>query len=264
MRTRLSAALGGIELHSIDPAIYIQRINEGAPGIEVSAGNRSGNSGQHVNGIQRKTMDISIQFSINLPKTEILRRAEILQQVNAWAAAGGNLTVNYRDRQKLRVKCISYPGIDGIDRWTENYEIQFRAFPIPFWQSMDAESVTVAATASQNASISLRETGGGLLCFSAANSSGSTVNTLTIASNNRHFSFTGLGLADGEKLQADYDEDGVQRIRIQASGGTWRSAMAARETNSYDDIILNPGLNTVSLTAGASVAWQIWTYGRWI
>ena len=264
MRTRLSAALGGIELHSIDPAIYIQRINEGAPGIEVSAGNRAGNSGQHVNGIQRKTMDVSIQFSINLPKTEILRRAEILQQVNAWAAAGGNLTVNYRDRQKLRVKCISYPGIDGIDRWTENYEIQFRAFPIPYWQSMDAESVSISATASGNTAMWIRETGGGLICCEATNSSGSTVDTAAIAANGRNFTFSSLGLANGEKLRCDYDDDGIQRIRIQASGGTWRSAMAARATISNDDILLNPGQNTVYVSSGAALAWQIWTYGRWI
>lgn len=264
MRTRLSAALNGTELHSIAPEIYIQRINEEAPVMEVSAGDRACGEGQHLNSIRRKTADISIQFSIDVPKRETLRRAEILQQVNAWAAAGGDLTVNYRDRQKMRVRCASLPGIDGIDRWTENYEITLRAFEIPYWVSMDKTSVTIAATSSGDTTMRIRETGGGLLCCEATNSSGSTVNTAAIAANGRNFTFSSLGLADGEKLRCDYDENGIQRIRIQASGGTWRSAMAARAAISNDDIILNPGLNTVYVSSGAALAWTVWTFGRWI
>lgn len=264
MRTRLSAALDGIELHGIDPAICIQRIREDAPGIEISTGNRAGGSGQHLNSLKRKTMVVSIQFGIDLPKRETLRRAEILQQVSAWAQAGRNLTVNYRDRQKLRVRCTGLPEINGIDRWTENYEIEFRTMEIPFWQSMDRTSVSISATASGNTEMRIRETGGGLLCCEAVNGSGSTVDTAAIAVNGRNFTFAGLGLANGETLRCDYDEDGIQRIRILGTGGVWRSAMAARHPISHDDLILQPGQNTVYVSSGAALSWTVWTFGRWL
>lgn len=263
MRTRLSVALNGVELHSIDPAICIQRIGEESPQMEASAGNRAGGDGQHLNSLTRKTDDISVQFGIDLPKRETLHRAEILQQVNAWASVGGDLSVNYRDRQKMRVRCVSLPEIDGVDRWTENYEIRFRAYETPYWQSMDRESVTATAGTAVNTTLSVRETAGGKLSISAANSSGSTVNEFAIAANNRHFAFENLGLANGETLVIDYDERDIQRIGIISSGGVFRSAIAKRTVTSNDDILLNFGLNQISMTADAAVALTAYTYGRW-
>ena len=263
MRTKISVALNGIELHSLDEAIILQSLDEATPNWNITAGNRGNKTGQYVNSIEERYREIGITFAID-EKQDLIRRAEILQRVFAWAKAGGDLTVNYRDRQKLRVICTALPAIKTVTKWAETYSITFRAYGIPYWQSMDEESVTVAATASANATLQIRETGGGLLCFTAANASGSTVNTLAIAANNRHYSFANLGLLDGETMRVDYDENGLQRIRIQASGGTWRSVMSKRETTSNDDIILNPGTNTVSMTSGSAVTWRIFTKGRWI
>ena len=260
MRTRLSAALNGVELHSVDPAIYIQRVNEGAPGMDVSAGNRSGNVGQHLNGIYRKTLDVDVVFSVNVPKRETARRANILQQVSAWAAAGGDLTVNYRDRQKLRVRCVSFPEISGIDQWTDNYTLTFRAFQVPYWVSQDAESATISAGTSGSATLRLRESAGGKLCFEATNGSGSTVNAVTVSANGKTITFSSLGLANGEKLIGDYDNNDIQRLRI-LNGGTYRSVLDKR--TGADDVPLKYGGNTVSVTSGAALSWKVYTYGRW-
>ena len=261
MRTRLSVALNGVELDSIDPAICIQSIDEDAPNMDVSVGNRSGNNGQHLNGVYRKTMDVSIQFSIDAPKRETLRRAAILQQVTAWAASGGNLTINYRDRQKLRGACVGLPRIDGMDRWTSNYEIIFRAFQVPYWVSQDAESATISAGTSGSATLRLRESAGGKLCFEATNSSGSTVNAVTVSANGRTITFSSLGLVNGEKLIGDYDENDIQRLRI-LNGSTYRSVLDKR--TGADDVMLNCGGNTVSVTSEAALSWNVYTYGRWI
>ena len=48
MRTRISVALNGIELHSLDGGIVLQGVDEGAASWNISAGNRAGNAGQHV------------------------------------------------------------------------------------------------------------------------------------------------------------------------------------------------------------------------
>lgn len=260
MITRLSAALNNAELHSIAPEICIQSINENAPSMDVSVGNRSGNIGQHLNGVYRKALDVSIQFSIDSPKREILRRVSILQQVAAWASSGGVLTVNYRDRQQLRVSCVGLFGIDGIDKWTSNYEVVFRALQVPYWVSQDAESTTISAGTSGSVSLRVKETGGGKLCFQATNSSGSTVNTASISANGKTISFSSLGLANGEKLIGDYDENDIQRLRI-LNGSTYRSVLDKR--TGADDVLLKQGGNTVSVSSGAALSWNVYTYGRW-
>ena len=52
MRTRISVALNGIELHSLDGGIVLQGVDEGAASWNISAGNRAGNAGQHVTSVE--------------------------------------------------------------------------------------------------------------------------------------------------------------------------------------------------------------------
>lgn len=259
MRTRISVALNGAELHAIDAAIVLQGVDEGAASWNITAGNRAGNDGQHVNSIEKRYRDVVVNFAI-AEKRDLIRRANIIQQVCGWAAAGGDLTVSYRDRQKLRVMCLSLPAVKSPDKWAETYSITFRAYQVPFWQSVDAESAAISAGTSGSTSLRVKETGGGKLCFQATNSSGSTVNTASISANGKTISFSSLGLANGEKLIGDYDERDIQRIRI-LNGSTYRSVLDKR--TGADDVLLKQGGNTVSVSSGAALSWNVYTYGRW-
>lgn len=259
MRTRISVALNGAELHAIDAAIVLQGVDEGAASWNIATGNRAGNDGQHVNGIEKRYRDVVVNFAI-AEKRDLIRRANIIQQVCGWAAAGGDLTVSYRDRQKLRVMCVSLPAVKSLDKWAETYSITFRAYQVPFWQSMDAESAAISAGTSGSASLRVKETGGGKLCFKATNSSGSTVNTASISANGKTISFSSLGLANGEKLIGDYDDNDIQRLRI-LNGSTYRSVLDKR--TGADDVLLKQGGNTVSVSSGAALSWNVYTYGRW-
>ena len=259
MRTKISVALNGIELHSIDGAIVLQGVDESAPNWNITAGNRAGNSGQRITGFEKRYRDITVSFAI-AEKTDLIRRADIIQQVCAWAAAGGDLTVSYRDRQRLRVVCAALPAVKTLTKWAEAYSITFRAYQVPFWESMDEESVTINAGTSGSATLRIRETGGGKLSFVATNGSGSTVNSVTISANGKTMTFASLGLANGEKLIGDYDENDIQRLRI-LNGSTYRSVLNKR--TGADDILLKYGGNTVSLTSGSALSWKIYTFGRW-
>ena len=259
MRTRISVALNGIELHSIDGAIVLQGVDEAAPNWNITAGNRAGNSGQHLNGIEKRYRDVTVSFAI-AEKSDLIRRADIIQQVCAWAAAGGDLTVSYRDRQKLRVVCAALPAVKTLTKWAEAYSITFRAYQVPFWESMDEESATISAGTSGSATLRLQETGGGKASFEATNGSGSTVDSVTISANGKTMTFASLGLANGEKLIGDYDGKDIQRLRI-LNGSTYRSVLDKR--TGADDILLNYGENTISVTSGAALSWKIYTFGRW-
>jgi len=262
MRTRISIALNGIELHSIDTAIVLQGVDEGAASWNITAGNRAGNAGQHVNSIEKRYRDVIVSFAI-AEIHDLNRRSNIIQRVCAWAAAGGDLTVSYRDRQKLRVICQQLPAVKTLTKWAESYSITFRAYDIPFWQSLDRESVTISAGTSGSATLSLKESAGGKLSFEATNGSGSTVNAVSVTANGKSLIFASLGLANGEKLIVDYDEKDIQRIRIKNTSNVYRSTLAKRTTASNDDVLLNYGANTISVTSGAALSWNLYTFGRW-
>lgn len=262
MRTRISVALNGIELHSIDGGIVLQGVDEGAASWNISTGSRAGNAGQHVNSVEKRYRDVIVSFAI-AEKRDLIRRSDIIQRVCAWAAAGGDLTVSYRDRQKLRVICAQMPSVKTLTKWAESYSITFRAYDIPFWQSMDAESAAISAGTSGSATLRVKESAGGKLSFEATNSSGSTVNAVSVTANGCSLAFSSLGLASGEKLIVDYDEKDIQRLRILNASNVYRSVLAKRTVESNDDIPLKYGANTISVTSGAALSWNLYTYGRW-
>lgn len=262
MRTRISVALNGIELHTIDSAIILQGLDEGAASWNITAGSRAGNAGQHVNSVEKRYRDVIVTFAVSEIR-DLIRRSNIIQRVCAWAAAGGDLTVSYRDRQKLRVICQQLPAVKTLTKWAESYSITFRAYDIPFWQSMDRESATISAGTSGSATLAVKESAGGKLCFEATNGSGSTVNAVNVTANGNSLIFASLGLANGEKLIVDYDEKDIQRLRIKNTSDVYRSVLSKRTTASNDDVLLKCGANTISVTSGAALSWNLYTYGRW-
>ena len=262
MRTRISVALNGIDLASIDSAIILQGVDEGAASWNITTGGRAGNSGQHVTNVEKRYRDVVVNFAV-AEKRDLIKRATVIQKVCAWAANGGDLTVNYRDRQKLRVICAQMPAVKTLTKWAETYSITFRAYEVPFWQSMDAESAAITAGTSGSVTLAVKESAGGKLCFEATNGSGSTVNAASVTANGKSIIFASLGLANGEKLIGDYDENDVQRLRIKNTSNVFRSVLDKRTTASADDVPLKQGGNTVSVTSGAALSWNVYTYGRW-
>jgi hypothetical protein len=262
MRTRISVALNGTDLASIDSAIILQGVDESTPNWNISAGSRAGNNGQYVTGLEKRYRDVIVSFAI-AEKRDLVRRSTIIQKICGWAAAGGDLTVNYRDRQKLRVICAQLPAVKTLTKWAEAYSITFRAYAVPFWQSMDPERAAISAGTSGSATLAVRESAGGKLCFEATNSSGSTVNAVSITANGKSIVFASLGLANGEKLIGDYDDNDIQRLRIKNTSNVYRSVLDKRTTASADDVPVKQGANTVSVTSGSALSWNVYTYGRW-
>lgn len=266
MRTRSSLALNGIELHSIDAAIYVRGVDEASPSRNILAGAKGTGEGQFVNKISRQYRDISVRFAIWATKYQIARRAEIVQRVNAWAAPGGILTVNYRDGQQMRVKCTQLAAMK-TDDWNEEYQISFRAYEVPYWENTDRTQISVT-TASQYAYLNYPGSAEGKLSFTGSNTSGYACNRIiigTVDGNNNFltkFDLSSLDLVNNETIVADYDERDILRIRIRNSVGEYRSALGRRTPDSSDDIRLKYGSNKLSIWSHQSLAWNIYTYGR--
>ena len=262
MRTKVSVALNNVELHSIDPAIVVRSVQEASPTWNISTGTKAGGAGMFVNGLDKQYREVSIKFAI-MERTDLNKRMRILQDVAGWAANGGDMTVSYRERQRLRVMCAQLPAIDSIRGWTDDFTILFRAYIVPFWESQDKEQVTVAATTNDYGRLMVRETGGGKLCAIGANNSGSSVTSIFIANSASYNGITmSCTIPTGSSIVFDYDENDLQRIR-KLTGTTYTSVLQYRSADSDDAIILNHGANSIHVTSDKAMSWTLYTYGRW-
>jgi len=261
MRTKVSVALNGTELHTLDAAIILQSVNEAAPSWNITAVDRGNRIGQRVTGFQKRYRDVSIVFAID--EQDPRRRSEILGKVSAWAAGGGDLTVSYRERQKLHVMCVGLMQVQGVEKYGSTYQVTLRAYSVPMWQDMDLTGVSLTSLASGSAVIRVAATGGGVLSCHATNNSGSACGTIAVGCNGKMIQLTSAGLASGETLIIDYTDTDVQRI-LAGSGNSWRSLLDKRTVASDDDVILQPGENTVNFAADVALDWTLYTFGRWV
>ncbi len=241
MTTRYEAWLDKKSLSAIDPAIYIRDIAYDAPRFAMTTSSIPGRNGQRI--ASRHAQSTSVTIAIEIHEQDIAKRQEICQRVQAWAAKGGSLTTNDRRGQRLRVICETPPVIASALKWTQPLKITFTAYEQPFWEDEYPRSVTLNGTGSK----SMYAPGIGVLTrveVVARNTSGSTVNALTLKAGGTTMVFSGLGLASGETLEIGYDENGLLVIR---SGST--SKMKCRTADSDDDLMIETGKNeTVSVS----------------
>lgn len=79
------------------------------------------------------------------------------------------------------------------------------------------------------------------------NTSGSSIDTFAITADGNTITLTGLGLADGKTLKIHHGTDGL--LRITADGV---NAYGKQSAGGADDLYVNPGTATVSVTAGGA------------
>lgn len=254
MITSKRAALNGTELDEIHDRIVIHGIETGDGKEQISAVSSAAGNGQRVTGKRRDSLDVTVKFGIDIPRTDMVARAEALELVNGWASSAANgafLTVNYKPGRRLRVRLAQAPGEGNLWEWTKDYTIVFRAYEIPYWEDDEAESAeigTVSMTAA--GSFSAGGTAPAVVAVELQNMSGAEIKKVTnITAGVNRMAFDALGLMANETLVIDHGETGLVRIRIRAADGTYRSAMAARTPESADDFAVNPGDNAAGFEA---------------
>ena len=248
MMTRYEARLDGKSLSALDPSIYIRDIAYGAPKYTQTETDVPGRDGQRVSGRHAQSTSVTISFEIHEQDTR--RRREVCRRVQEWAMRGGALTTRDRPGQRLCVTCDSPPVISSALKWTQTLKMTFTARAQPFWEDEWPRSATLSGA---SASGSLYAPGFGAQTRVEAvvkNTSGETLNALTLGAGGTTFDFTELALASGETLTIDYDEEGLLRIRAGDA-----SKMSCRTADSDDDLRLETGKTSeLTVTAEASVS----------
>lgn len=266
MQMKRRVALNGVWLDEVDSRIVISGV-EPADGREnITAVDAAAGYGQRITGSRRSTAEMIVKFRIlehGHSESGLQARAEVLEKVNAWAAAGGYLTVNYKPDRRLGVVLAQAPGEGSLWDYTKEFTITFRAYAVPYWEQETAKSVSFGGAASSGAGTVQAD---GSVKTQAdvevRNTSGMTINNVSITVGGNNMTFSGLGLGGSEALVIDH-VNGLVRIRIR-NGSSYRSAMAMRSMDSADDFRLSPGSSRASFSAQRACAMTVSWRARYL
>ena len=253
-------ALGGVQLDEIDPSIVIRSVDPGATKESVQTAAMMGGSGQQITSRHFDTLDVAVSFAIDLPKKQLAERRTVFDQVMAWAAAGGWLTVNFMTGKRVYIDSVTLPSSADLWNWTEEFQIVFRANAVPFWQ--DATATSISITSGGTGTIAVPGIAETVCSIDVKNTSGSTIDTLTVEAGDSSMSFTDLGLLNNEVLSIGHKKDGTLFIRIY-TGSTYRSALGKRTGGSADDLYVKPGNRTITVS-NTSTETTASVYGRYL
>lgn len=253
-------ALNGAQLDEVYGRIVIRGIEPGVPKESLTSVNLMGGAGQRVTSQHWETMDVAVRFAIDVPKTDLIARRQIWEAVCRWAMSGegGWLTVNFITDRRFFVDKVILPAPGDLWNWMDEYTITFRAYHIPFWQ--DEYPAVATKNGSTGGTVTLMVNGQFRTVLDAEfkNTSGSSMSTFSISAGGNEISLTGLALANNETLKIHHGTDGILRI---TEGG--RNAYGKQSTGGANDLYVNPGNVSVTVTAQRSGNLTVSAIGRY-
>ena len=261
-------SLGGVQLDEIDPRIIIKGIDGGAGKEAVTQAGTGAGDGTRITGKHRDSVEIQVRFSMNISarRGDIAERAEVLEAINAWAAAAENggawLRVGYKANRRLWVDEITTPGEGDLWKRLNEYTITFKAHAVPYWQEESAISASSGSGNGGSGAIAVAGSANTVADAELKNLSGATINTATIVIGGNTMAFEGLNMGNGESLVIDHQiVNGKNVIRIRVGG---RSAMAMRTEGSADEFEIAPGTCGFSFTAQRACRLTVSCRGRFV
>lgn len=258
-------SLGGVQLDEIDPRIIIKGVEGGAGRDAVSAVATGAGDGTRITGKRRESVEVQVRFSMNIRRNIMEERAEVLENVIAWAAKGGWLRIGYKPNRRLYIDEVTPPGEGDLWQRTSEYTIIFRAHAVPFWQEETAVSASTGSGSSGGGTLTVAGSAKTPADVTLENKSGATINTASVTVNGYTMSFTQLALAADERLVIDHSitkGKNVIRIRIRSAQGAYRSVMAKRSESSADEMMMDPGDCAFSFTAQRACVMTVTGRGR--
>lgn len=249
-------ALNGQQLDELSEEVVIQSVDPGVPHETVSAVNRMG-SGQRMTTQHWDTLDISVSFGINIPKTKPILRRQIFDMVIAWALQKGWLTFNQIENRRVYVDKVTLPDSGDLRDWTSTYTIIFRAYNVPFWQ--DVIPVSATSPIQSGWTVTLPVTGNveTPIDVQFQNASGMLIPNFSVSAGGKTINMTGVNIDAGQTLEITHGVDGLLRANVSGRD------VYGKITN-YDDLLVSPGNVNVSISASRAGRATVSAFGRWL
>lgn len=255
MTTRYEATLNNVTLSSLDTDIIIHDISYSNANIKddtFSVAKRNG-----VRLLRRSYNPIKVSIAFEIHAYDVAERQSICQTVCAWAKNGGTLKTSDRTGVYLQCVCSKFPSISSAKNWTDELEVEFTAYTIPFWQDNSKTSIALTAGTSGSATQKINGSADGALVEAdiVANASLTSV-ALTV--NNRTLTLSNLSVSSGSTIKITYNTEGIQSIKV-------GSTSLLNKRTGVDDLLVNCGENnTFSFTSSASVTVTFKVRGLWV
>ena len=247
MISRYKVWLNGDSLEEISPNIYINDISYGQVSPAYTANRIGGADGQLTGADYIESSVVTVTFEVREYSTT--KRQLVVQSVAAWAARGGWLTTSDRDGQRLYVRCTKYPAVSSVMRWLDPVTVEFTAYEMPYWTSVDPVSVDIANSEEGT----LRIGGMRRNCAEAVITAGAALTSLTVTVGDTSIALTGLSVDNGDTVTISYtDEHHILEIKHEGV-----SILEKRTAASSDDLIAEVGENAVAFTASGAASCTI-------
>lgn len=250
--------LGSTFLDELDNSIVIRGVDPGVPHEAVGTADRMGGWGSRMTNQHWQSLDVSVSFAIDIPKTDMIRRREVFDKVIAWAKPRQWLRTNQMDGRRLYVDKIVYPTGGDMREWMNEYTLTFRAYSVPFWQDETAVEVRKNRISSGSVQIDIGGTAPGVLDLTFENASGATNTNVKFTVDGKVLELRGVNLAASETLQVYHTNDGFLRARA-GSRNVYSLLRGA------DDAYVQPGTTvTVEVSATRAGNLVVQNFARWL
>ena len=264
MQLRHRVALNDVQLDELDERILVQRVNDGAGKETLNAVSRFGGFGQRITTRHRDTLDITVTFSLRIKKHDLAARSELFETVTAWAMGGGWLTVNYKPNRRIHVTCAALPAAGDLADWTTEFPIVFRAFGVPYWQQVTPTQVKVNSARTATRTMEIPGNAPTVLDLTFLNLSGMEIANFVFTAGGKGFTLNNIGLKADETLAIEHTAEGLLRIGITSTSGAWRSVLGCRTAESANDLTVNPGSVSWTMTAQRAGRLTVSCCGRYV
>ena len=251
-------ALNGQYLDTLYGSIVIRGIEFDAPKMNIQTIDKMGGVGQRVTSCRYETLDVIVKWAMDVPKTDLIMRRKIYEDVCRWANQGGWLTVNFLPERRLWVDKTELSSAGDLRDWTGEYTITFRAYSVPFWQDVFPSSISQTSYSGGTLSLPIPGAFRTVLDIEFKNTSGSTLNSFSVTTGGYTIGLTGLSCANNSTLKITHGTDGLLKILV----GT-TSKYDKRTAASADDLYVDPGTASVTITTERSGNLTISAYGRY-
>ena len=232
MKSRYEAYLNGEALSAVNPDIYIHDISYGVPSVQYSTFTVAKRDGARIH--RKYTDSISVKISFEIHTYDIVKRQTICGAVARWARNGGELQTNDRKGQRLRCVCTSLPVVNSVRDWTEALEMEFTAYPLPYWEEESYAVTTLTAGSSGNGTLNVAGSIDGAF-VEADIVTNASVSSVSLTVNGKTLTITGL--TSGNDYYIDSE--------IMEVTNADRSALLTKDSVG-DFPRLQPGSNTVT------------------
>lgn len=265
MLTRYGVWLDNRGLADIDDTIYIVDISEQEYDQQIIKAESSLGGGTRFIANRRFSLSIEIRFLVR--ERSIARRQEIVSRIRGWAKAG-YLTTTEKPGKRLYVVCSRYPVATSAQRWTEELTMAFTAYDVPYWEDERALSCTVhsvettpGASLSHQGSARLFQRGTAPALLNATITANEAITRVRLVGgvSGKYLQFSDLGMKAGDVLTITHDERGILYAKVNGE-----SVLSKRTTASQDDLLVQPGENTITLRADGTCTAACEVRGRWL